>query len=229
MRMMNLKYLICNHKNKLTYNEVKRCIKELRNIDTSKINFIVCPSLPYIYNFIDYKLGAQDVSGFEEILTGEITARQLKSLMIDYVIIGHVERRVLLKENIEMFINKIKLANKYDLKVIYCVTENEMILDSAKNIIEQELKIIKQYLKNDSIIAYEPKWAIGSDIELDIDYISKVINCIKSSVDNKVIYGGHVTDKNVDSILKIKEIDGFLISNSSLDFNVLQNIIWKMS
>lgn len=227
--MMKLKYLICNHKNKLTYNEVKRCVNELKKINISKVNFVVCPSLPYIYNFVEYKLGAQDVSGFDETLTGEITARQLKSLMVDYVIIGHTERKCLLNENNEILINKIKMANKYNIKVIYCVTENEMFLEDAKEVIKQDLELMKKYLKDDAIIAYEPKWAIGSDIELDIDYISEVIKLIKDTVNNEVIYGGHVTDKNVDNLLKIEEINGFLISNSSLDSNILQNIISKMS
>ena len=227
--MMKLKYLICNHKNKLTYNEVKRCVSDLKNIDTSKVEFIVCPSLPYIYNFIDYKLGAQDVSGFDETLTGEITARQLKSLMVKCVIIGHTERRDLLNENNDILIKKIKMANEYDLKVIYCVTENEMFLDDAKEVIKQDLEIMKEYLKEDAIIAYEPKWAIGKDVNLDTDYICKVVESIKESVNNEVIYGGHVTDKNIEELLKIDGINGFLISNSSLDFNVLQNIISKMT
>ena len=227
--MMKLKYLICNHKNKLTYNEVKRCISDLKNIDTSKVDFIVCPSLPYIYNFIEYKLGAQDVSAYEESLTGEVSARQLNSLKINNVIIGHTERKYLLKENNEIFINKIKMANKYNIRVIYCVTENEMFLDDAKEVIKQDLQIMKEYLRNNAIIAYEPKWAIGSDIELDITYINEVIKCIKDNVDNDVIYGGHVTDDNIEKLLEIEEIRGFLISNSSLDSNILQNIISKMS
>ena len=227
--MMKLKYLICNHKNKLTYNEVKRCVSDLKNIDTSKVDFIVCPSLPYIYNFIEYKLGAQDVSAYEESLTGEVSARQLNSLKINNVIIGHTERKYLLKENNEIFINKIKMANKYNIRVIYCVTENEMFLDDAKEVIKQDLQIMKEYLRNNAIIAYEPKWAIGSDIELDITYINEVIKCIKDNVDNDVIYGGHVTDDNIEKLLEIEEIRGFLISNSSLDSNILQNIISKMS
>lgn len=227
--MMKLKYLICNHKNKLTYNEVKRCVSDLKNIDTSKVDFIVCPSLPYIYNFIEYKLGAQDVSAYEESLTGEVSARQLNSLKINNVIIGHTERKYLLKENNEMFINKIKMANKYNIRVIYCVTENEMFLDDAKEVIKQDLQIMKEYLRDNAIIAYEPKWAIGSDIELDITYINEVIKCIKDNVDNDVIYGGHVTDDNIEKLLEIEEIRGFLISNSSLDSNILQNIISKMS
>lgn len=227
--MMKLKYLICNHKNKLTYNEVKRCVSDLKNIDTSKVDFIVCPSLPYIYNFIEYKLGAQDVSAYEESLTGEVSARQLNSLKINNVIIGHTERKYLLKENNEIFINKIKMANKYNIRVIYCVTENEMFLDDAKEVIKQDLQIMKEYLRNNAIIAYEPKWAIGSDIELDTTYINEVIKCIKDNVDNDVIYGGHVTDDNIEKLLEIEEIRGFLISNSSLDSNILQNIISKMS
>ena len=99
--MMKLKYLICNHKNKLTYNELKKYTNGLKNIDTSKVKFVVCPSLPYIYNFIDYELCSQDISQYEEVITGETTGKQLKELLIKYVLIGHAERRKYLKELIE--------------------------------------------------------------------------------------------------------------------------------
>ena len=227
--MMKLKYLICNHKNKLTYNEVKECVKYYKELDISKVEFIVCPSLPYIYNFIEYKLGAQDVSGYEEILTGEITARQLNSLKITNVIIGHAERRCMLNENKEMFINKIKMANKYNIRVIYCVTEDEKLLDDAKEVIKQDLLIMKEYLKDNAIIAYEPKWAIGKDVNLDIAYIKELIKTIKNSVDNDIVYGGHVNDTNVDKLLGIEGISGFIVSDSSLNYKSLHDIILKMT
>ena len=114
-------YLICNLKNKLTYNEVKEYIKKLKEVDTSKVDFIICPSIPYIYNFIDYTLASQDITAYEnETITGEITGKQLSSLLVKYVMIGHVERRKYLNENIDILINKIKNANENNLKVIYC-------------------------------------------------------------------------------------------------------------
>ena len=197
--MMKLKYLICNHKNKLTYNELKKYTNGLKNIDTSKVKFVVCPSLPYIYNFIDYELCSQDISQYEEVITGETTGKQLKELLIKYVLIGHAERRKYLKENNEVLIRKIKMANKNDIKVIYCVTEEENDLDSAKRKIKEYIDSVNLYLKDDAIIAYEPIWAIGNDLELDYNYINEIISYIKELTNKEVIYGGSVNEKNIDN------------------------------
>lgn len=227
--MMKLKYLICNHKNKLTYNELKKYTNGLKNIDTSKVKFIVCPSLPYIYNFIDYELCSQDISQYEEVITGETTGKQLKELLIKYVLIGHAERRKYLKENNEVLIRKIKMANKNDIKVIYCVTEEESDLDSAKRKIKEYIDSVNLYLKDDAIIAYEPIWAIGNDLELDYNYINEIISYIKELTNKEVIYGGSVNEKNIDNFINNLQIEGFLISNSGLDLDKLSQIINKMS
>lgn len=227
--MMKLKYLICNHKNKLTYNELKKYTNGLKNIDTSKVKFIVCPSLPYIYNFIDYELCSQDISQYEEVITGETTGKQLKELLIKYVLIGHAERRKYLKENNEVLIRKIKMANKNDIKVIYCVTEEENDLDSAKRKIKEYIDSVNLYLKDDAIIAYEPIWAIGNDLELDYNYINEIISYIKELTNKEVIYGGSVNEKNIDNFINNPQIEGFLISNSGLDLDKLSQIINKMS
>lgn len=227
--MMKLKYLICNHKNKLTYNELKKYTNGLKNIDTSKVKFVVCPSLPYIYNFIDYELCSQDISQYEEVITGETTGKQLKELLIKYVLIGHAERRKYLKENNEVLIRKIKMANKNDIKVIYCVTEEESDLDSAKRKIKESIDSVNLYLKDDAIIAYEPIWAIGNDLELDYNYINEIISYIKELTNKEVIYGGSVNEKNIDNFINNPQIEGFLISNSGLDLDKLSQIINKMS
>jgi triosephosphate isomerase len=227
--MMMLKYLICNHKNKLTYNEVKQYISNLNKIDISKVNFVICPSLPYIYNFIDYQLGAQDISYSNETMTGEITGKQLKDLLIKYVIIGHPERKKYLNENSEILIQKIKNANDNNIRVIYCLSENELDLDRAKRVLKDEFESVKKYLKKDAIIAYEPEWAIGNRLDLDYQYIFEIIDYLKTLTDNDVIYGGSVNEQNVETILKNDNISGFLISNSALDVSKLQNIIKKMT
>lgn len=227
--MMKLKYLICNHKNKLTYNEMKQYSLELKNMDVSKINFIICPSLPYIYNFIDYTLGSQDISAYNQTLTGDVSGRQLKSLLIKYVIIAHSERREYLRENSEILIQKIKNANANNIKVIYCLTEDKNNLDNAKSVLEKDYERVKSYLKEDALIAYEPKWAIGNNSDLDYSYIKEIIDFIKSKTNNEIIYGGSVSSKNIDNLLKIDNISGFLISNSALNITELQNIINKIS
>ena len=198
-------------------------------MEKNVVSFIVCPSLPYIYNFIDYELCSQDISQYEEVITGETTGKQLKELLIKYVLIGHAERRKYLKENNEVLIRKIKMANKNDIKVIYCVTEEESDLDSAKRKIKEYIDSVNLYLKDDAIIAYEPIWAIGNDLELDYNYINEIISYIKELTNKEVIYGGSVNEKNIDNFINNPQIEGFLISNSGLDLDKLSQIINKMS
>ena len=221
-------YLICNLKNKLSYNEVKEYCSNLKELDISKLNFIICPSYPYIYNFIDYTLGSQDITAYEDsTITGEITGRQLKSLKVEYVMIGHVERRKYLKEDIEVFKKKIENANKNNIKVIYCFTDYGDTIEDTKKIIKDEYNSIKDVLKDNSIIAYEPEWAIGSNEELDYNHITEIIDYIKEITNKDVVYGGSVNEENIKYFLTSENICGFLISNSALNIKSLQKIIME--
>ena len=223
-------YLICNLKNKLTYNEVKEYSDNLKNIDTKNLDLIICPSFPYIYNFIDYTLASQDITSYEEeIITGEVTGKSLKSLTVKYVMIGHVERRKYLKEDIKLFKHKINNANKNDIKVIYCFTDYGSTIEDTKKLIKEEYESIKDLLKKDAIIAYEPEWAIGSVEDLDYNHINEIIDYIKEITNSDVVYGGSVSDDNIKYFLTNENVCGFLISNSALDIKKLQNIILKMT
>ena len=82
---------------------------------------------------------------------------------------------------------------------------------------------------SNAIIAYEPIWAIGQEIELDYDYLNEMINYISTLTNNEIVYGGHVTDTNIDYLLKNDKIKGFLLGNSALNINILHNIIRKVS
>ena len=121
------------------------------------------------------------------------------------------------------------MANKNDIKVIYCVTEEESDLDSAKRKIKEYIDSVNLYLKDNAIIAYEPIWAIGNDLELDYNYINEIISYIKELTNKEVIYGGSVNEKNIDNFINNPQIEGFLISNSGLDLDKLSQIINKMS
>ena len=223
-------YLICNLKNKLTYTEIKEYCNNLKKLDTSKIDFIICPSYPYIYNFIDYTLGSQDITAYEnDTITGEITGASLKSLLVKYVLIGHVERRKYLNEDIQIFKKKIENANNNDIKVIYCFTDYGSTIEETKKMIKDEYESIKNVLKEDAIIAYEPEWAIGTDEELDYNYITEVIDYIYELTTKDVVYGGSVNDENIKYFLTSENICGFLVSNSALNTKILQNIIFKMT
>lgn len=222
---MKNKYIICNHKNNFTLNEIIRYKEELDKINTNNVNFIICPSFLYLNMFNNYKLGSQDISAYDRVITGEVSAKELKSLNVSYSLIGHVERKIFLKENYLFLNQKIKQANNNNIKVIYCLSELEKNIDNAKRVLKEDLDNIKNNLLEDAIIAYEPKWAIGNESNLDFEYIYEIINYISSLVSNDIVYGGSVTSNSITQLLKCHNINGFLLGNSSLNIDELNKII----
>ncbi|MEK7634417.1 MAG: triose-phosphate isomerase family protein, partial [Patescibacteria group bacterium] len=174
--------------------------------------------------------------------TGEISPKMLKNLGVEYVIIGHSERRRHLNETDEMINKKVLATLKTELKVILCVGEpleirkkgKKAIENFIKNQLQKDLKRIenlKLKIKN-LAIAYEPIWAIGaghSDTPEDalemIKYIKKFLQTTNYKLQTKVLYGGSVDGKNIKNFLKYDEIDGFLIGHASLNKNEIKTII----
>lgn len=200
------------------------------------------------------KLGAQNV--FWEnprfgggAYTGEISVKMLKNLGVEYVIVGHSERRRYLGETDEMVNKKVLAALKGGLKVILCVGEGLSIRRAGKKAVEKfiknqlqkDLKNIllnfKSYILNSRLaVAYEPLWAIGtghSDTPEDaveiIKFINKWLNVKCQKLKVKVLYGGSVDSKNIADFLKHSEIDGALIGHASLKAAEIKKIISKVA
>lgn len=197
--------------------------------------FIVCPSLPFLAYFRgnNYHLGSQNVSYQEEgSFTGEVSAKQLKSLNVEYTIIGHSERRQKLLENNIQIGKKVALLFQNDICPILCIGEEEKNMDVHRTIgsnldeIFQNIKEIKNI-----IIAYEPSWAIGTGIIPDNDTIENTIRYIKDWFYNRyhysvsVVYGGSVNTTNLSTLNKISNLDGYLLGGMSLDIDSLKKII----
>lgn len=197
------------------------------------------------------KLGAQNV--FWEnprfgggAYTGEISVEMLKNLSVEYVVVGHSERRKYLGETDEMINKKVLSGLKAGLKVVLCVGEDLSVRKAGKkaveNFIESQLEkdlkgVSKLPITNYKLlIAYEPLWAIGtghSDTPEDavemIKFINKRLNVKCQKLKVKVLYGGSVDSKNAGDFLKHSEIDGALVGHASLKAGEIKKIILKVA
>lgn len=180
------------------------------------------------------KLGAQDVFWESKgAFTGEVSAQELKDLCVEYVIVGHSERRHQLGETDEMIAKKLKAAAENGLTPVLCVGETKAEKDAGKKevVIKKQLTkglslITKSYkLKaNSLLVAYEPVWAIGTgDPETSesaretIKYIKKILRPTPYDLRVRVLYGGSVNSSNLADYIKFKEIDGALVGGASLN------------
>lgn len=169
------------------------------------------------------KLGAQNVHWEHEgAYTGEISAPMLTEIGVNYVVIGHSERRQYFGETDETVNRRILAAQKHGLTPILCVGETKQQRDAG----ETESHIFRQ-LKQDLVgvdqsnlvIAYEPIWAIGTGDTCAAAEANRVIGLIRSKLTNSDVpiqYGGSVKPENIDEIMAQSEIDGVLVGGASL-------------
>ena len=169
--------------------------------------------------------------------TGEISIPMLKDCGVEYVIIGHSERRHIFKESDKWINNKLKAILAGGLKPILCVGET---LDQREK--GQTDKVLFQQLTNafvsvedldDFIIAYEPVWAIGTGVNANVTQIENAHKTIKEIInqninitnDMHILYGGSVNSNNAEDLISIPGVDGFLIGGASLDANSFASIV----
>lgn len=180
------------------------------------------------------QIGAQNMH-YEEsgAYTGELSANMIKSTKVDYVLIGHSERRAMFNETDETVNKKIKQALKHELKVILCVGESLEQRDASKTVevitsqVEKALAGIKAEGMKDITIAYEPIWAIGTGktaTKEDANQSCKEIRGKLQSLYSKEVaestriqYGGSVKTSNIKELMEMEHIDGALVGGASLD------------
>ena len=226
------KIIAGNWKMNNTVEESLSLIKELKSLvkEVKDKEIIVCPpftSLSTVAKELKdskIRLGAQNLY-FEQkgAFTGEISPLMLKDICVEYVIIGHSERRHILKENDERINKKMKSALANDLKPIFCVgetlkqRETGKTKDIVKGQITKGLAGIKD-IRN-IIIAYEPVWAIGTGKNATPGQAGEVHLFIRKLIKAKIpiLYGGSVNPKNIKDLISQKDIDGVLVGGASLN------------
>ena len=209
-----MKLVVANLKMNMDYNTT------LEYINNVNKNIIVCPTYIYIPYFLNkVSVGAQDCYIFDSgAYTGYVSPKQLKNVGVEYVIIGHSERRLI--EDNELIYKKVVQAINNNLKVILCVGEN-LNEDKEKKLYDQ----LKDYKDMDLIIAYEPIWSIGTGVIPSSEQIDESMKFIKSIVKmSKTLYGGSVSIDNIELLNKIDSVDGYLVGGASLDYNKINKI-----
>lgn len=178
------------------------------------------------------KIGAQNCSGEESgAFTGEVSAKSLKDLQADFVILGHSERRQIFKESHEVLNQKLHTSLKQGLKVIFCVGETLEERESGQTesvIKEQVLSGLAGTSAQDFsqiLVAYEPVWAIGTgktatpkEAQTTHAFIRTTLNehWSKEAAQTPLLYGGSVKPENALELLLAPDIDGALVGGASL-------------
>lgn len=195
----------------------------------------------YIYDNNNVYLAAQNVDAhISGPFTGEISAYMLQELGIKYVIIGHAERRQLHYENYKVITKKFLILKQYNLTPILCIGElyKDYTNKEIKNICIKQISPILDVLGiegfKETIIAYEPIWAIGTGKTPSPEYIQNVHLCIRSylsqydaSISKNVVlqYGGSVNANNVLKILLQPDVDGVLLGKASIHLKEFLDIL----
>ncbi len=246
---MRRKVIAGNWKMNMLPNEAIEYIDKLAPLvkDTKNEVILCVPYTDLFYALLtaqntNIKIGAQNMHFAEKgAYTGEVSAKMLKSINVEYVIIGHSERRQYFNETDETVNKKIKSAFENGLKPIVCVGETLEERESGKteSIITKQTELALDGLTNEqvenTIIAYEPIWAIGTGKTATSEDANNSIKAIRNKIEKlygkdvaeKVIiqYGGSVKSKNAKELFSMSDIDGGLVGGASLDPEEFSKIV----
>ena len=241
---MRKKIVAGNWKMNLDYNEGLTLFSEIINMVKDEVSghqqAIICSPFIHLHSlsrlakgYDKVALGAQNAHQAESgAYTGEISAKMIKSVGVEYVILGHSERRQYFAESNQLLAKKTDTALANGLKPIFCI--GETLQEREAN---QHFDIIKSQLKEgvfhldethfaQLIIAYEPVWAIGTGVTASSAQAQEIHAFIRKEIafkynqqlaDNTtILYGGSCNPKNAHELFAQPDIDGGLIGGASL-------------
>ena len=229
---------MCNLKSNKNLKEILEYKKELQDLSIQENVFVLFPSslyLSFFYN-VSYPIGSQNLSVYQTgSFTGEIMAEQLKSLHVSYVLMNHAEA----SESIKDVRIKIKNAFKENLKVVLCIGEKEKksveeVLEEIKKDLELIFSSLTMEEMQNIILAYEPFWTIHTKTIKNPEVISCIVKKLKKELKKTyhltlpILYGGGITLKNIDSLIEMDELDGYLLGNCALNPQNIKEILEKI-
>jgi len=165
-------------------------------------------------------VGAQDMHWEEKgAFTGEVSGPMLASMGLDFVLVGHSERRKLFGETDESVNRKAIAAIRTGLRPVVCVGETleQRQAGDARDIVRGQLEKGLSGVEGDFDLAYEPVWAIGTGVNATPDQVAEMHSFIREMIGNaRVLYGGSVSPDNAGDLAAVTGVDGFLVGGASL-------------
>lgn len=239
-----------NWKMNCNLDESQHLLNALKQKDFSKADVEVVVAPPYTNLYAAHqslkdssiKISSQNINENEKgAFTGEVSPDMLKSVGVEYVIIGHSERRAIYAESDELLAKKVTAALKHDLKIMFCIGE---VLEQRKA--DKHFEVVKEQLEKglfhigasdmkNVVIAYEPVWAIGTGETASPEQAQEIHEHIRNVLAKKynqkvaeqtsILYGGSVKPNNAKEIFAKKDVDGGLIGGASLDADSFAEIV----
>lgn len=253
---MKKKIIAGNWKMNKTFQEAEELISDLLNHleeyspeDDKEI--LICPPSPYLELATDLaqgrilKVGAQNVNANDfGAYTGEISAPMLKSMEVNYCIVGHSERRKYYHETDDSVADKINALLKEGIIAVYCCGETLEERESGKqfDVVGKQIGKALSHLSSEQlkqiVVAYEPVWAIGTGKNASPEQAQEMHAYIRKQISGKfgkdaaeelsILYGGSCNSKNAKSLFSNPDVDGGLIGGASLDADEFFKIVKSM-
>ncbi|MGB3774199.1 MAG: triose-phosphate isomerase [Leeuwenhoekiella sp.] len=239
-----------NWKMNFGLDETQDLISGLKKINkTSDAEVIIAPPFTNLFSAFEalkntnIGIAAQNMHESEKgAFTGEISAGMLKSIGVNTVILGHSERRAIFGEDENLLTEKVNMALKHDMRIIYCFGEElkDRNYGEHHEVVGKQIANTLYHLDADAwknlVLAYEPVWAIGTGETATPDQAQDMHAFIRKEVKHEygaevadalsILYGGSVKPENAEEIFSKKDVDGGLIGGASLkaeDFMAIVN------
>ncbi len=234
-------------------NNLNQAIDLTAQILSSKINttteIILIPSFPFLQLVAEscknsmIKVGAQNCNKNEKgAFTGEVSCQMLNSVGVQYVLVGHSERRALFQESNKDLVEKVNSCLTNNINPIYCCGEhleernNNHHFETVKTQLVEGLFHLTDNQIKSTIIAYEPVWAIGTGVTATPSQAQEMHQFIRQLLNERygesiaeslsILYGGSCNASNAKELFSLKDVDGGLIGGASLvakDFIAIAN------
>jgi len=210
----------------------------LSNTESPSFDMMICPPFPYLDAIAitlkksGLQLGAQDCHQDEKgAHTGDVSAPMLRDIGCTFVLVGHSERRAGHKETNDLVKAKANAALSAGLSVVICVgeTEKERVSGKTNEVVAEQIagSLPKLSSAANTVVAYEPVWAIGTGKTPSTDQVQEIHSIIRRQIAGslaeseadamRLLYGGSVQPSNSKELLVLKDVDGVLVGGASLN------------